>query len=177
MTIILPLISEDTTIYGIYVLCLSIISFLQYTDLGFLSAGQKYASEYLALNDMRNEIKIFSFVHFIMFIFIILGIILILFFSYNPHFVIPDLNEKSAPVASTLFFILAITSPFILLQRYALSVFTIRIQDDIYYKIDLGINILKIGCVYFYYQDNPISIIDFFWFIQSLNVLTVLISL
>lgn len=176
MTIVIPLISGNTSIYGIYVLCISITSFLQYTDLGFLSAGQKYASEYFALDDLKNEIKMLSFVHFIMLVLLILCIIAILFFSYYPHFIIPDLNENDKSVASSLFFILALTSPFIIFQRYAQSVFTIRIQDDIYHQIDLGVNVLKISCVWFFYKNNTVDIVNYFILIQALNVLTVIIS-
>lgn len=176
MTIVIPLISSNTSIYGIYVLCISITSFLQYTDLGFLSAGQKYASEYFALNDLKNEIRMLSFVHFIMLIFLMICIFIILFFCWKPDLIIPDLNPSSTNIASSLFFILAITSPFILLQRYVQSVFTIRIQDDVYQKIDLGVNILKIGCVYFFYENNTVDIVSYFIFIQLLNILTVLIS-
>ena len=176
MTIVIPLISDDTNIYGIYVLCISIISFLQYTDLGFLSAGQKYASEYFALDDMKNEIRMFSFVHFVMLVFLIMCIVVILFFSCYPHLIIPNLNDHSSSVASSLFFILAITSPFILLQRYAQSVFSIRIKDDIYQQIDLTVNILKITCVWFFYKDNTVDIVNYFIFIQCLNALTVFIS-
>ncbi|SHG29686.1 Polysaccharide biosynthesis protein [Flavobacterium fluvii] len=176
MTIVIPLISSNTSIYGIYVLCISISSFLQYTDLGFLSAGQKYASEYFALKDLKNEIKMLSFVHFIMLIFLIICICVILIFCWKPDVIIPDLNTSSTTIASSLFFILAITSPFILLLRYAQSVFTIRIQDDVYQKIDLAVNILKIGCVYFFYENNTIDIVSYFIFIQLLNFLTVLVS-
>lgn len=76
-----------------------------------------------------------SFVHFIMFVFLIICICIILFFSWQPNIIIPDLDISSTTVASSLFFILGVTSSFILLQRYAQSVFTIRIQDDIYQKI------------------------------------------
>ena len=176
MTIIIPLISGDISIYGIYALCISITSFLQYTDLGFLSAGQKYASEYFALNDLKNEIKMLSFVHFIMLFFMLLCIIPILFFSYFPNFIIFDLNEHTRIIASNLFLILALTSPLILLQRYAQSVFTIRIQDDIYQKIELGVNVLKIAYVWFLYRDTNVDIVNYFFLIQALNLLTVVIS-
>jgi O-antigen/teichoic acid export membrane protein len=176
MTIVIPLISGDTSIYGIYALCISITSFLQYTDLGFLSAGQKYASEYFALGDLKNEIKMLSFVHFIMLVFLILCIIVILLFSFYPHFIISDLNENTRVTASNLFFILALTSPLILLQRYAQSVFTIRIKDDIYQQIELGINVLKICYVWFLYRENTVDIVNYFFLIQALNLLTVIIS-
>ena len=176
MTIIIPLISGNSSIYGIYALCISIISFLQYTDLGFLSAGQKYASEYFALGDLKNEIKMLSFVHFIMLVFLILCIIVILFFSFYPQYIITDLNDSNSTIASKLFFILALTSPLIILMRYAQSVFTIRIKDDIYQKIELGINILKISYVWFLYRDKTVDIVNYFLLIQMLNLLTIIIS-
>lgn len=176
MTIVIPLISYNTEIYGIYVLCISIASFLQYTDFGFLSAGQKYASEYFALNEIKNEIKMLGFVHFIMLIFLLICTCVILFFSWQPNFIIPKLNSNSSELASNLFFILGITTPIILLQRYTQSVFTIRIHDDIYQKIDLLANVLKISCVYFFQEDNSIDILSYFIFIQALNFLTVIFS-
>ena len=176
MTIVIPFISGNTSIYGIYALCISITSFLQYTDLGFLSAGQKYASEFFVLGDLKNEIKMLSFVHFIMLIFLILCIIPIFIFSYYPHFIISDLNENTRVAASNLFLILALTSPLLLLQRYAQSVFTIRIQDHIYQQIELAINVLKIGCIWFFYRENTIDIVNYFLLIQALNLVTVFIS-
>jgi O-antigen/teichoic acid export membrane protein len=176
MVIVIPLLSYNTQIYGIYVLCVSINSFLQYTDLGFLSAGQKYASEYFAFSDTNNEIKMLSFVHFIMFIFLILCIFIILFFSWEPKYIISDLNDSSRIVASYLFFILGVSSPIILCQRFAQSVFTIRIQDDIYQRIDLIFSILKIACIYFFQKNNSVDIVSYFIFTQFLNFITVIVS-
>jgi O-antigen/teichoic acid export membrane protein len=176
MTIIIPLISGETSIYGVYALCVSITSFLQYTDLGFLSAGQKYASEYFALNDLYNEIKMLSFVHFIMLVFLLLCIVVILFFSFYPNFIITNLSDNTKIIASKLFLILALTSPMIILLRYAQSVFTIRIQDDIYQKIELVINFLKICYVWFLYRDQSVNIVNYFFLIQLLNLVTIIIS-
>jgi O-antigen/teichoic acid export membrane protein len=176
MTIVMPLISFNTEIYGIYVLCISITSFLQYTDLGFLSAGQKYASEYFVLNDIKSEIKMLGFIHFIMFIFLMVCTCLILFFSWQPNIIIPKLDSNSSELASNLFFVLGLSSPIILLQRYTQSVFTIRIRDDIYQKIDLIANVLKISCVYFFQEDNSFDILSYFIFTQVLNFLTGLVS-
>jgi O-antigen/teichoic acid export membrane protein len=177
MIIVIPLISFNTDIYGIYVLCISISSFLQYADLGFLSAGQKYASEYFAINDIKNEIRMLGFIHFIMFVFLIICTCFILFFSLQPNIIIQKLDGNSKELASSLFFILGVTSPIILLQRYAQSVFTIRIRDDIYQKIDLIANLLKIICIFLFKEGNSVDLISYFIFIQILNLLTVLVSL
>ena len=51
-------ITSRPVIYGIYMLCVSTAIFLSYADIGFIGAGFKYAAEYYAKNDLKNEIKI-----------------------------------------------------------------------------------------------------------------------
>ena len=48
--IVVPSLSEDKEIYGIYTLCISFNIFLSYADLGFIGAGKKFAAEYYAKN-------------------------------------------------------------------------------------------------------------------------------
>lgn len=176
MSIVIPLLSSSVQIYGIYALCISITAFLQYSDFGFLSAGQKYASEYFALGDRENEIKMLSFVHFIMLVFIIGCSLVIQYFAFNPKVIIPDLEAGVKNVASGLLTILAVTSPFIVLQRYAQSIFTIRIEDHKFQKIDLAGNVLKVLGIYFFYSNKTVDIVNYFVFIQIINLLTVVVS-
>ena len=44
--IVIPYISDNSKIYGIYSLWVSFTIFLSYADLGFLNAGYKYARDY-----------------------------------------------------------------------------------------------------------------------------------
>ena len=46
MFIVVPKLSSMPAIYGIYIVCISTMIFLRYSDLGFLVSGYKYASEY-----------------------------------------------------------------------------------------------------------------------------------
>ena len=49
--IVIPRLSAEVNSYGIYSVVVSLMIFLQYADLGFLGAGQKYAAESYAKND------------------------------------------------------------------------------------------------------------------------------
>lgn len=66
--IVVPYLSSNTEIYGIYSICISITVFFSYADLGFLSAGNKYASEFYIRNEKKEEIAYIASSHFILFI-------------------------------------------------------------------------------------------------------------
>ena len=55
--IVVPFISENQTLYGIYSVCVSLSVFFNYADLGLLTAGQKYAGEYYAQGNKKDEIR------------------------------------------------------------------------------------------------------------------------
>lgn len=175
MMIIIPYISSDKDIYGIYVICTSLTILLQYSDIGFMDAGLKYASEFVAKKDMSSEIRILSFVNFIMFILIMVFIISMIILAYHPNLLINNLLNENHQIAKHLLLILALSSPIILLQRFCQSIFTIRIQDYIYHQIDLVFNILKIGAVFFFFRSGHYEITQYYFFIQVLNLLAVIV--
>ena len=45
LLIVIPQLSFYKELYGIYSFCVSLNLYLAYADIGFLSAGQKYAAE------------------------------------------------------------------------------------------------------------------------------------
>jgi len=57
-TIVIPKLSSNVQAYGIYTVVVSLLLLLQYADLGFLGAGQKYAAEAFARDDRKEEIEI-----------------------------------------------------------------------------------------------------------------------
>ena len=64
--IVVPNLSSNQTVYGVYSICTSVTILLAYADLGFLSSGTKYAAEYYAQGDRENELKVIGFSHFIL---------------------------------------------------------------------------------------------------------------
>lgn len=62
-------LSSNKILYGIYSICISLTIFYNYADVGFLSAGQKYAAESYAKGDRTGEMSIISFTAFILFLF------------------------------------------------------------------------------------------------------------
>ena len=59
--IVSPLLTSSPPIYGIYAICVSLTIFLSYTDLGFVGAAFKFASEFYARSKREQEIKVIGF--------------------------------------------------------------------------------------------------------------------
>jgi len=55
--IVVPMITENKVVYGVYAVCISTAMFLSYADLGFVSAGIKYAGEAYARGEHKDELK------------------------------------------------------------------------------------------------------------------------
>src|SRR5271157_71532 len=90
--IVIPFLSKETTLYGIYSICASSVLLFNYADLGFLSAGCKYAAESFARGDRVGEIRITGFVLFILTVFVLLfagSMLLLIFF---PEVLIANLS-------------------------------------------------------------------------------------
>ena len=118
LVLVVPNISDDSVLYGIYMFIMSISLYLSYADIGFLTAGQKYSAEYFANNDIKNEKGVMGFVFMLMIIVFIPFIALMLVFSFDPYIAFKELEEPGAIVASKLFLIMGLLFPLqILLQR------------------------------------------------------------
>ena len=57
LLIVVPHLSNNQELYGIYAFCISFSMYLTYADIGFLGAGQKYAAEEFAKGNRDEEIK------------------------------------------------------------------------------------------------------------------------
>ena len=176
MFIVIPKISSIPSIYGIYILCISMMIFLRYSDLGFLKAGYKYASEYYAKNDQIREIEIIGFSTFIMFLFVFLFAITFLIISFFPELLIKDLqNHNEIVIASQLLLIVSVFSFSTIIQRFNDTVFGIRVEGYINQKIQIIASFIKIASV-FYFFNNRYDIVGYFLFFQSMNLIGSIIS-
>ena len=93
MFIVIPYITEDPVIFGVYSVCISTAIFLSYADLGFVSAGIKYAGEAYARGEHKDEIKLFGFTGFVLFVFVLIIAGIFVVFSQNPNMLIKGINN------------------------------------------------------------------------------------
>ena len=67
LLVVVPHLSNDLELYGIYSFCISFTLYLTYADIGFLNAGQKYAAEAYAKNNRKEDYNIFRWGFFSIF--------------------------------------------------------------------------------------------------------------
>jgi len=178
MFIVVPYLTSEPAIYGIYTVCISISIFLAYADLGFLGAGQKYAAEYFARGEIKEEIKVIGFTNFILMFFLLLFSIGFLILSFQPELLIKDLTPgKQETIASSLLLILALFTPVTLLQRLLQMIFGIRLEDYIVQRTNIVASLLKILSVLWFFRNGDYNIVGYFLFTQIVNLLAALSTL
>jgi len=174
MFIVIPRLSKDTSSFGIYSLCLSFSLFLSYADIGFLSAGQKYASEAYARNDNNEEVRLMGFVHFILALFVLLFALLMCYFYLDIDLFIKTNDEQSRYLARKLLLILAFFSPVFVLQRLAQSIFSIRIEDYYYQAVDFFFNLIKIGSSFYFFSADRYDLVGYYLVFNICSLFSVL---
>lgn len=177
--VVVPYISSNKIIYGIYSVCTSLTIFFSYADLGFLSSGVKYAAECYVRGEHKEEIKIIGFTSFIMvsvFAVLALGIIVLGLF---PKLLIPELIDGSEQmqIARWLLFTLAISCPILIGQRLLNLIFTIRVEDYKFQRFNIIGNIVRILSVFFFFGGGRYMIVEYYIFYQLVNLSIVAIAL
>jgi O-antigen/teichoic acid export membrane protein len=175
MFIVMPHLSVNPSIYGIYVVCISASIFLTYADIGFAGAGYKYASEYFAQKNLEEEIKIVGFIGFILFLFVILFALAISCIALNPRILIKNINgAEEFNIALNLLLILALFSPVIIFQRIIDIIYGIRLEQFIQQRIMIAASVLKILSVFYFFRSSCYDIVGYFLFCQLMNLLSIL---
>jgi O-antigen/teichoic acid export membrane protein len=174
--LVVPRLTSNPTIYGVYTICTSLGLFFSYADFGFLAACQKYAAEYYFKKELKQEMKIIAFALFILATFISLIIFFLVFVAFNPSLIIKTTNLYDLKVASQLIFILIAFAPVIIIQKLNVLVFSIRIEDYIYQSIDVVFNIIKIGIISLFVTSANYEIVGYYVSIQTLTLLSTLIA-
>lgn len=151
--------------------------FLQYADIGFLSAGQKYAAQFYGKNDIESEIGVLGFVLFVLMLFVIIYMTAVALVIYDPTRLISKLTLGETSITRRLLIILALSAPIILIQRVCQVIFSVRIEDYINQRVEIMINIIKIGTAYFFFRKGFYSIVSYFAVFQFLNLIQSLIGL
>jgi O-antigen/teichoic acid export membrane protein len=178
LLIVVPHLSNDKELYGIYTFCISFTLYLSYADIGFLSAGQKYASEAFAKGNRKDEVDILGFTGAILLLMIAPFSIAMIYISYHPDVILNNLSVEAGNIASKIFLILGIVLPFqIIIQRLVQSILIIRIKDYISLRIDVLFNLIKIGSVFYFFSNDNYLIVEYYLFITLMMILSSIIIL
>jgi len=177
MFIVTPYLSSNLAVFGIYSVCISVSIFLNYADLGFLSAGQKYAAEEFARKNLDLERKIVGFSGFILLVFVLVCSGVFSYFSIFPKVLIPSLSIEESSIASKLLLILTLSTPAVVIQRVTQMIFSIRIDDYIIQRIRIFGNLTKILSIFFFFRTGYYNIVGYYAFIQIINLIVGLIAL
>lgn len=178
LLIVVPHLSNNSELYGIYSYCISFSLYLTYADIGFLGAGQKYAAEEFARGNRNEEINILGFTGAILLLVILPFSIAMIYFSFHPGILINVLSDEGQKIAGNIFLIIGVISPFqVIIQRLVQSILIIRIKDYISLRIDIMFNILKILSVFFFFSKDRFMIVKYFLVVTILSLLSSLIIL
>ena len=148
LLIVIPIISFDKSVYGIYSLILSIQIFLNYGDFGIFSSVKRFLIEF---NDNNHR----DFSHLQKFSFFS-GFVLWIFFSFllsiiyfNPDFLIKDINYEEIDLIKDLILICSVNGFALVFQKIVAIYYQINIMDDILKKIQICGNVLIILFAFF----------------------------
>ncbi|MGG7035227.1 MAG: lipopolysaccharide biosynthesis protein [Flavobacterium sp.] len=178
MFVVIPYLTSEPTVYGIYSVCISFSIFLAYADLGFMGAGQKYAAESFAKGNRIEEIKIIGFTNFVLMVFLVLFSVVFFVLSKQPELLVKGIETlHQQKIASSLFLILAVFTPTTLLQRLLQMIFGIRMEDFIVQRTNIIGSLIKILSVLWFFKENQYDIVGYFLFVQIVNFLTSLFTL
>lgn len=178
LLIVIPALSSKPEIYGIYALCISMNIFLNYVDLGFLTSSKKYAIESYSKEDKENE---YNFIGFGGLVTILITVLLSIFFfylSYNPKFLITNLEtDESILISSNLLFIQAFSSPVIVFHRIISIFFEIRLKIYLSKLIGIISDSIIVASIFYFFRGEYYLIIEYFAFLNVMLLLTLLAQL
>lgn len=127
VSFVLPLLAGDATLFGVYSVCASILFFVYYADLGFLSAAKKFAAASNASGDVASERRYLSFALFVSLLGSAAIGIACAWFSLRPELLLSS-TAGAAGASSQLLLLTAAALPFLAAQRVVMAVFEIRIE-------------------------------------------------
>jgi O-antigen/teichoic acid export membrane protein len=176
--VVTPYLSSNNALYGIYTLVVAAYIFLSYADFGFLGAGMKFAAEYFAQKNQRQEIRVIGFASFIFLMFVIIYALCIFYISFHPQIIVKNLSSGAEiDIASHLLLILAVFSPIFVLQRMLTIIFAVRLEDYIFQRILIVSNIIKISIALCLFGSGKYPIVTYFFVVQICSLGAVLAGL
>lgn len=176
--LVVPYLSSNKELYGIYLFVSSLTVFLTYGDFGFLTAGQKFAGEAFSRNDKDSEYQILGFTFYVFLIFTGIFSFLALLFYFKPSLFFSDLNPNNIYILRGLLLVYGVIFPInLLFQKIYSSVLSIRLKEFKAYRLEVLANIVKSLSVLIFFKDGNYLIVEFVLFGQIMNLLVALVVL
>lgn len=171
LLIVVPALSKNPEIYGIYALCISVTVFLSYVDLGFLASATKYATESYSQGNRDQEMRFIGFGGFVTLIMTLFLTLIFTYLSFYPTKLIVNLEGKdSISIASNLLLILALSSPFIVLNRILSIVFEIRLKGYLSKLVSIITNSIVLLSTFYFFRSDNYLIVEYYIFLNT-NIL------
>jgi O-antigen/teichoic acid export membrane protein len=172
LLIITPLISKEKDYFSIYSYGITLLAFLNYADLGFFRAAQKFASESVLIKDNESIYKSIGFGTFISICIVILISIIFFIFSVNPTLAINYIEtNRQLNFAKYFFLITSLATPLVVFQRMALSYYEINLRAYRFYIYSILMNFIILGSCSILIFFNHFSLIYYFFLLQLFNLL------
>lgn len=173
--IVVPFLSENKVLYGIYSVCISLIIFFNYADFGFITACQKYVGEYYAKNDLMEEIKIVGFTSFLLILFVVIVGFFLLPIAISPRILIEGIRQSDEGIASMLIFILIFSAPFIAVKRICNVIFSSRIEQYKFQAFSFLGHVIKLLSILVFFTNSHYMLVEYFLFIQIVDIITTIL--
>jgi O-antigen/teichoic acid export membrane protein len=178
LIIVIPHLSTQQDLYGVYAFCITFALYLSYADIGFILAGQKFAAEELAKNNQAEELGITGFTIILLILCFIPFSVFMVFLSMNTEAVLSGLTEKNEIIARQLFLVNGLILPIqVILQRLVDFIVTIRLMDYLVLKITIIFNMIKILSVFYFFKGDQYLLTEYYLFATLLSILGSIISI
>lgn len=181
MFIVMPRLAGTPAVFGIYSICVAASIFLAYADLGFISAGQKYAGERYARQDRSGEIRFIGFVCWVLSVMVCVYMAGCFVLAFRPQLLIAGLGDPAqhaqARIASHLLCILGLFAPMNVLQRFHQLVFSIRLEEYVFQRMHMLAGVARIASVFVFFRPGVYDVVGFFLFTQVATLTVNLIAL
>lgn len=178
LILVIPQISDNQELYGIYAYVISLSLYFTYADIGFISAGQKYAAEAFAKTDPEEEAAIFGFTIAVMACMFTPMSVTFFFLHMTPSLAFDNLSEMGTHLTSELFFVLAFLVPLqIILQRTVKMILSVRLLDYVSTRIDIFFNIIKLVSLFYFFKSDNYMLVEYFYFCTLVTILGSIIGL
>lgn len=177
LLIVSPFVTSNKEVYGIYAVCISLTVFFAYADIGFVSAGLKYAAEAFIRGERTKEMQILGFSLMILLLFMGLIFTGVLLLAYKPELLIQDVCGENRIIARELLLILAGTIPFYCLRRIFGVIFSVRMQDYYFQGISIIGSFFTIVVAPLFFLSGRYDIVGYYLMSQLLQVATLFASI